>query len=269
MSEQPAEPELERRPHRALAAKLLVALGFAILLLVLRGQAADATGGPVGPVVGPVHPVREVTATVRAAAAPVVQVSPRVTTAAPRPTGAPARPFERTVRVLPQADDTEVLRLDLDLDREGLDVEVAPAPGRVPPIRVQVPSLFDGLPSIEIAIVDGSAVEVDRVAPAAEAPSAARVVAEPGPAATTTAAADRSAKAPHEPSAPIDQAPRLPLPDGTDSSLPSGIATGAGAVVAVLAAFGFRRSAQLSLIVHAAQRRVPVAPALRPSFTPD
>jgi hypothetical protein len=213
-------------------------------------------------------PVRAVTDTVRAAAAPVVQVSPRVTTAAPRPSEAPARPVERTVRVLPQADDTEVLRLDLD--REGLDVEVTPrSPGRMLPIRVQLPSLLEGLPSIEVAIVDGSAVTVDRVAPAAEVVRFGTVAVEPGSVTTPAAPADRSAEAPRELSAPIDQAPRLPLQDGTDTSLPTGIATGAGAVVAVLAAFGFRRSAQPSLIVHAAQRRVPVAPALRPSFTPD
>ena len=273
MSEQPAEPELERRPQRALAAKLLVALGFAILLLVLRGQAADAVGGPVAPVAGPdlrsdVQPVRAVTDTVPTAVAPVVQVSPRATTAAPRPTEAPARPVERTVRVRPPADDTEVLRLDLD--REGLDVEVAPrSPGRVLPIRVQLPSLLEGLPGVEVAIVDGAAVTADRAAPPAEAVRFGAAVVEPGSATTVAAPADRSAEAPHEPSAPVDQAPRLPLQDGTDSSLPTGIATGAGAVVAVLAAFGFRRSAQPSLIVHAAQRRVPVAPALRPSFTPD
>ena len=214
--------------------------------------------------------MRAVTETVRTAAAPVVQVSPRVTAAAPRPTAGPARPVERTVRVLPQADDTEVLRLDLDLDREGLDVEVAPrSPGRVLPIRVQFPSLLEGLPSIELAIVDGTAVTVDRVIPSAEVVSVGPAVVDPGSATTVAAPAARSAEAPYESSAPIDQAPRLPLPDGADTSLPTGIATGAGAVVAVLAAFGFRRSAQLSLIVHAAQRRVPVAPALRPSFTPD
>ena len=276
MSEQPAEPELERRPHLALAAKLLVALGFAIVLLVLRGQAADAVGRPVGPV-GPDRvtdacPVRGSPRPSAPSAAPVVQVSPRVTTAAPRSTEAPARPRRadragapagRRHRGAPPRPRPRP-RGPRRRGRTAVAGPRAPDPGAAPVAprrspehrgrdrRRQPPSRPTVLPP--------------RPRPRASAPA----VAEPGSATTIAAAADRSAEAPHEPSAPIDQAPRLPLPDGTDTSLPTGDRDRGPAPSSPSSPrSGSAVPRKLSLIVHAAQRRVPVAPALRPSFTPD
>ena len=138
------------------------------------------------------------------------------------------------------------------------------------PIRLQLPSLLDGLPSIEVAVVDGAPVTADRAAPGAEAGAPARrsrpcSATTVGRSATerSTAASSRAPR--HRPSRPAASRSRAaPSPRS-----PTGVAPVAGTVLAVLASLGFRRAAQPSSIVHAAQRRVPVAPALRPSFTPD
>ena len=176
------------------------------------------------------------------------------------------------MRVLPQADDTEALRLDLHLDREQLDVEVAPrTPGRVLPIRVQLPSLLDGLPSI-----DGRGRRRRRRDDRPSRPPG-RGRDAPAPAAVALRSATSAAARTERSTRGRDE--RLGTGragsaasrsrSGTETPLPTGVAPAAGTVLAVLAALGFRRSAQPSLIVHAAQRRVPVAPAIRPSFTPD
>src|SRR4051812_25043480 len=120
MSTDLERPELERRPQHALAAKLLVALGIAILFMLVRGQSADAVEAPAGPLEQVERatgvPVREVardtTETGRGVAAPVVEIS--------APVERPTRVVERTVRVLPQADGTEAIRFDLHLDDEQL-----------------------------------------------------------------------------------------------------------------------------------------------------
>ena len=268
MVEHPDRPALERRPHLALAAKLLIALGFAIVLMLVRGQAADAVEPPVGPLAGVPAGPQEVTRTVRTVAAPVVEVAPP--TPESRSTTHRAPGVQRSVRVVPNADDTEAIRLDLHLDRDQLDVEVAPrTPGRVLPIRVQLPSLLDGLPSIEVAVVDGAPVTSDRAAPGAEAATAPATAAAPSSTKSSAARTERATRGVQHATAPAEPAQRLPVSSGTESPLPAGVAPVAGTVLAVLASIGFRRAAQPSQIVHAAQRRVPVAPVLRPSFTPD
>ena len=254
MVEHPERPEQERRPHLALAAKLLVALGFAIVLLLLRGQAADAAEPRVGPLADVSAVPQEVTRTVRTVAAPVVEVAPP--TPESRSTAHRAPRIEPTVQVVPHADDTEAIRLDLHLDRDQLDVVVAPrTPGRVLPIRVELPSLLEGLPSIEVAVVDGAAVSTDRAAPTAEADTTPATAVVPASATSSAARTERSARGVDDAPSPVEPVRRLPVPSGT--------------VLAVLVSLGFRRAAQSSQIVHAAQRRVPVAPVLRPSFTPD
>ena len=275
MSTDLARPELERRPHLALAAKLLVALGVAIVFLLLRGQGADAVGGPAGPLEQVERatgvPVREVvhetTETVREVAAPVVEIS------APRDPGRarPARAVERTVRVLPQADGTEAIRLDLHLDDEQLDVTVTPpAPGRVRPIRLQLPSLLDGLPSIDVAVVDGAVGHgrspgLDR--PGARRPGGRR--SRPDTVAPAAPAERAARPAPSAP-APAERAPRLPVPDGSAEPAPHRRRVGGGDDPRrPRRARPPSRSRSPLSIVHAAQRRVPVAPAIRPSFTPD
>ena len=137
------------------------------------------------------------------------------------------------------------------------------------PIRVQLPSLLDGLPSIEVAMVDGAPVTTDRAVPGAEAATAPATAAAPSSTTSSGARTERAIAVSSTPRHRPEPARRLPVSSGTESPLPAGVAPVAGTVLAVLASIGFRRAAQPSQIVHAAQRRAPVAPVLRPSFTPD
>ena len=193
--------------------------------------------------------VRETTETVRAVAAPVVEISAPETASSSEAGGS----IERTVRVLPQADGTEAIRLDLHLDDEQLDVTVTPrTPVAATPIRLQLPSLLEGLPSIDVTVVDGASATADRPGlgrtpcgprrwsllpgPSTVAPNGSRPSAPPAP----SRAPRRRPSGP--PASPSRTARRAPIP--------TGITSAAGMILAVLGVLGLRAASAASSIVH-------------------
>ena len=237
-----------RRPRTVgLAAKLLVALGFGLALLLFGGQAAHAADGPLSTL------THRVTGTAEKATSHVVRVS--ASTRA-----------ERTARVLPY-DDAEVASVALQPHQ----VEVtAPALARpAVPLRVVVPTLLPSLPRVEVSTVAAHTV---RHLPT-EARSGARattpLAAKHTPIARH-AVATRSHHLPaHIAPTPRHQPARPPLDDRPTGDVPTGAAPASSLALAVLGTLGLRAPAHTAHPVHTVDRRVPVAPSFEPSFTPD
>jgi hypothetical protein len=241
------EEHLRRPRHVGLAAKLLVALGFGIGLLLLGGQAAHATDGPLGKL------THRATGTVEKVTSHVVEVS--------APPDA-----ERTVRVLPHGD-AEVATVALHPRRVEVTTPALPAP--VTPIHLELPALAPSLPSIDVATASGpTAPHVTTVA----TPAARRVapVAASAPVAAAHLAPKASTHHARHDAAPVTpQRPAHPPVDRPAGDVPAGAASAAGVAVAVLGTLGRKAPALDALPVRTADRRVPIAPTFEPSFTPD
>jgi hypothetical protein len=270
MGPQDDRPEQVRRPRWALAAQLLVALGFGIAVLVLGGQAAGALDRPSGPVrkaIGSVtrtEPVRtaihDVARRARAAAEPAAPASSRPASAR----GRERQPTARTVRVgLPS--------VDLRLDRDRVAVATTPGlPAGVTPIRLTLPSLLPGLPTVDLSVL-GLTVTAGARADGAVAltPVVAEAAPSSGPTTISPAPAERTARPDRGTPSRSSRRPNPPVGAGNEGPLSTGVASAAGAALAILAVASLRRSEHPALKLSAALRRVPLAPTVRPSFTPD